>query len=108
MKHFYDHLILIEEVIGQIDLHDLTAEERDELVQLVDQTLHHHALDTILTHLPKDKHEHFLSRYHHDPADHQLLNWLKSEIKADIEAAIKVQAAKIKKEILAEIKKARK
>ena len=103
----FNHLILIEEIITEIDMHDLSREERDELVDIVQKTLHHHTLTTVLDHLPKDKHQQFLTKYKHDPDNIKLLAWLKSEIKIDIEQEIKVQAAKIKKEILDEIKKAK-
>ncbi len=106
--HIFDHLTQVEEIITEIDIHDLDVLDKDELVQLIKQILNHHTLDTVLTHLPQDKHEHFLQEYRQDPTNQQLLAWLKQEIQADIEEAIKVQAAKIKKEILTEIKKARK
>lgn len=103
----FNHLTLVEEIITEIDMHDLSAEERDELVELAQKTLHHHVLSTVLDHLPKDKHHHFITEYHRDPANQQLLTWLKQEITEDIEAKIKLEAARVKKEILTEIKKAK-
>ncbi len=47
-KIFYDHLVMMEEIIVVIDQHDLSPKERQELISLVDQTLHHHILDVIL------------------------------------------------------------
>ncbi|MDO8488459.1 MAG: hypothetical protein Q7S31_04125 [bacterium] len=107
MNHFFDHLTFIEEVVTEIDLHELTPEEREELVQLAQKTLRQHSLTVILDHLPKEKHGHFMSRYQSDPANRELLNWLKQEITEDVEEMIKSQAAQIKTEILAEIKKAK-
>ncbi|KKU95176.1 MAG: hypothetical protein UY27_C0025G0008 [Candidatus Gottesmanbacteria bacterium GW2011_GWA1_48_13] len=52
---FYDHLIVIEEITAVLDEHTLTKEERAELLRLIDQTLHHEILDTIFTHLPKER-----------------------------------------------------
>ena len=106
-QSIFHNLTLVEEIITEIDLHDLSREERDELVDLVQKTLHHHTLATVLDHLPTEKHPEFLAKYKQDPENKQLLAWLKLEIKIDIEAAIKTQAAKIKKEILAEIKRAK-
>ncbi len=106
-QSLFNHLTLVEEVITEIDMHDLSSEERDELVDLVHQTLNHHTLAAILDKLPKDKHREFIAKYKDDPQNKVLLAWLKSEIKEDIEQEIKTQAAKIKKEILAEIKKAK-
>ncbi len=106
-KSLFNHLTLIEEIITEIDVHDLSTEEREELVDLVQKTLYHHVLTTVLDHLPQDKHQQFLTQHHHHTNESELLAWLKSEIKIAIEKEIRTQAAKIKKEILAEIKKAK-
>ena len=106
-KVFYDHLILIPEVLSELDKYVSDPEEKTELIDLINQSLHHHTLDIILTHLSQDKHEQFLTRLKATPHDPSLLAFLKKEIKSDIESTIKVQAQLIKKEILAEIKKAK-
>ncbi len=108
MTYFYQHLIEIDEVITELDLHDVNAQEREELVNLIHEIVHHHTLNVILNHLPKDQHQKFLERFQASPHDQQLLEYLKSEISADIESEIRSQAAKIKKELLAEIRKSRK
>ena len=107
MNYFYDHLILIDEVIFALDAYDLPKLERAELVGLIHQTTHHHILNVILNHLPKHHHENFLTKFQATPHDPELLAFLKREIKADIESEIKIQAARIKKEILTEITKSR-
>ena len=106
-KIFYDHLVYREEIIAELDKHRISIEEREELVQLVDETIHHHVLDAILSNLPKEKHEDFLVRFHNTPFDDRLLDYLKKEIK-DIEKIIQQEAKKIKVELLAEIKRAQK
>ena len=107
-KVFYDHLIVLQEVITVIDAHSVDPQEREELIDLADQTLHHHTLNVILNHLPKEHHQSFLSRFYEKPHDETLMQFLKENIVADIEKEIKIQADRVKKEILAEIKKARK
>ena len=47
-----------EEIIAQLD--GLNSEELAELVKIIDETLRHHILDLILTHLPHERHEEFL------------------------------------------------
>lgn len=106
-KTFYDHLTVIEEVLSELNNYSIDPLEKAELIDLIDQNLHNHTLDIILTHLPEDKHETFLHSFKTAPHDPALLAFLKQEIKTDIESAIKVQARKIKQEILAEIKKAK-
>ena len=95
MNYFFDHLIIIDEAISALDAYDLPSQERAELVDLIHQTTHHHILN-------------FLTKFQATPHDPELLAFLKREIKADIESEIKIQAVRIKKEILAEIKKSRK
>lgn len=106
-KIFYDHLVQIEEIYLELDKHDLPKENRDELASLIDETTHHRILDTILTHLPQEKHQTFLEKFHASPHDQKLLTYLKSEIAADIEEKIKTEGRKLKAELLAEIKRAK-
>ncbi len=104
-KIFYDHLIVIEELIVELD--SLDAENRQRILSLVDETLHHHVLDTILTHLPKVHHEIFLERYYKDPSDPDLLTFLKQKSTVDIEKLIAEKAKKVKKDIHATISKSK-
>jgi hypothetical protein len=106
-KIFYDHLIRIEEVIVELDGDSLEATEKEELISLIDDTFHHHTLNLILSQLPPEHHEKFLSRFHEAPHDPELLAFLKETIKDDVEELIRTEAAKIKKEILEDIKKSR-
>lgn len=102
-KIFYDHLIIIEEVIAVLDEHNLPSEKRAEFLKLIDQTLHHEILDVILSHVPKDKHETFLTRFHQGPHDPSLMNFLKEHTEVDIEKAILTRANITKKKLLATI-----
>ncbi len=106
-KIFYDHLIYIDEVVAELDKHKISVEERQELIELTDQTLHHEALNIILKNLPIEKHEEFLSMFHKSPGDSKLLDFLKTDV-ADIEDKIRETAIQVKKDLLAEIKRATK
>lgn len=106
-KVVYDHLVIREEITAEIDLHAIPPEEREELIELVDQILHHNVLNLILSHLPEEHHEEFTKRLVENPADETLLDFLKERVKVDIHDEIKKHAAKIKKEILNDIKKSR-
>lgn len=107
-KIFYDHLVVRDEIIVELDKYKISVEEREELVQLVDQNLHHHVLDTILTHLPREKHHDFLEKFHKNPSDEFLLIYLRENTTIDIEEEIKKRSGKVKKELVSEIKRARK
>lgn len=107
-KVFYDHLVLIEEVVTELDIHELDPNDREELIRLTDENLHHQVLNLILKELPKNKHEFFLDHFQKSPEDEKLLLYLRREIGEEIEDRIKVEAAKVKREILDEIKRTKK
>ncbi|OGG06163.1 hypothetical protein A2872_04305 [Candidatus Gottesmanbacteria bacterium RIFCSPHIGHO2_01_FULL_42_12] len=100
MKPFYSHLIIIEEIFTVLDTYSLTAEERRELEKLIHENISHEATSTVLKHLPEVHHKEFLDKKH--------LDFLDREIKAKVEEEVKKQGAKIKKDLLAEIKKSTK
>jgi len=104
-KVFLDHLIDIDEVITVIDSHHLDPEDRQELVDLVDEILHHHILNVILNHLPPKHHQDFIARLHADPASPDHLAFLKTRITIDIESEIITHAQRIKSDLLKEIAK---
>lgn len=106
-KIFYDHLVLREEISAELDGYELTVDEREEIERLADETLHHEVLNVILEKLPESKHKKFLTHFHKNPSDPELLVELKKDI-GDIEEEIQKIAAQVKKEILAEIKRVEK
>ncbi len=108
MKTFFHHLVHIDEVVAEIDAYKIDPHEREELSQLVHQIFQNHTLNVILNHLPRDKHREFLEQFGLSPHDVALLDFLKKEIKLDIEVAIRSQSERIKKDLLAEIKKSHK
>ena len=104
-KIFYDHLINIEEIVLELDGYELTFEEKDEFINLIDGTLHHHTLQVILDLLPQEHHQDFLDQFYQAPHDQNLITYLKEKITDEIEKRIEEKAVEIKKEILLEIKK---
>lgn len=53
-KHFYSHVIDIESVHASLKGLDLTVEEQQELVIIVETSIHHVILDTVLSELSKE------------------------------------------------------
>ena len=107
-KVFYDHLLIIEEVIAVFELHAIKGNERKELLQVIDKTMHHEILDTILTHLPRRHHEEFLLRFHSSPHDMSLMTYLNERAGIDVEKEILKAANSIKKTLIKEIEAAKK
>lgn len=98
----------MQEVTEVLDSYRLDEQEKAEMVDLIDQTLHHHTLNIIFNLLPTEKHPEFIAQFKDKPHDKALLDFLKKEIHEDVEAEIKKQAERVKKEILQEISKAKK
>lgn len=94
---FYDHLL---------DLSDLEKHlgKDEELMLIAKKTLRNHALVSILQVLPKNKHDLFLQEFSKAPHDQKHWDWLKNEIKEDLEKVIKAEVTRAKKEILRELK----
>lgn len=105
-RKFFDHLIIREEIVAELNLHNLAPLERDEILDIIDQTFHHHILDLILTHLPREHHEEFLVQYYSAPHNPELLDYLKSHV-SDVEDKIINQASQITSEILSDIRKSK-
>jgi len=109
MTHtFLDHLLLKDELIADLDLHSLGEEDRQELLDLIDQIFHHHAMDTIFTHLPKTYHEEFISLLKVRAHDQGLLEYVKTKVTVDIETEIKKTADRVKADLRDEIRKSKK
>ena len=105
-KIFYDHLIIIEDLEDVVKSHE-EPEEREEMHRLIDEMIHHRVLGCILDQLPREYHEEFLEKFHAAPYDESLVNYLqeKTPQEVDIEEKIREEVAKLKKELLKEIKK---
>ncbi len=94
---FYDHLL----DLSDLEKH-LGADE--ELMLIAKKTLRNHALVSILQVLPKNKHDDFLKEFVRSPHDQKHWQWLKNEIKDDLEKIIRIEIARAKKEIIRELK----
>ncbi len=106
-KVFYDHLISFHEVVRVIESYELDEIEKEEIIGLADQIYHHRTLEIILKHLPSDKHLEFLEAFYAEPGHEKHLHYLKKH-KEDIEQKITDESEKVKREILAEIKRSEK
>jgi hypothetical protein len=102
-KVFYDHLIVIDDVVVELDQYEIPSEDRAQLLANLDEILHHHILDTVLLHLPREHHEHFLDRLAREPHHPSLLDFVQEKTKIDIEHEIKATVEYVKKKVLKDI-----
>jgi hypothetical protein len=108
MATFLDHLLSTDDLIADLDLHSLGSEDRQELLDLIDQIFHHHAMDTIFTHLPKSYHQEFISLLKVQAHNPDLLEYVKTKVTVDIETEIKKTADRVKIDLRDEIRKSKK
>ncbi|OGY09042.1 MAG: hypothetical protein A2782_00960 [Candidatus Blackburnbacteria bacterium RIFCSPHIGHO2_01_FULL_43_15b] len=102
-KLFYDHLIILEEVEIELGKLELDRDEKRELEELIEETLHHRVLDRVLSELPRVHHEEFLQRFAETPHDPCLIGYLNKKIEQSVEEHIQDEVKKMKKEIMADI-----
>ena len=95
MKIFYDEIIQIGELMTHIQHLEIDTQEKEELAQMVDETVHHEMLSVILTHLPEEHHEEFLERFQAKPHDPNLLEYLKVKVEG-IEEKLERAGAEIR------------
>jgi len=69
MSVFYDYLLDLPAAESTLAEYLSDADERGRILQLLDASLHHVALDTIFRVLPADAHEVFLVQFHAKPND---------------------------------------
>lgn len=99
---FYKHLVIIDDIVAVFDEHKVTPHEKEDLLAMVHETLHHHILDTVLTHLPRKHHETFLEKI---TSNHpEILGFLREKTKVDIEKEIRRTIERVTKMILRDIK----
>ena len=59
-KNFYNHLIVIDTIHVGLDTLELTPEEKQELLDLAENNIHHKVIDTVLSELKSQIKKHFL------------------------------------------------
>ncbi len=102
-KLFYDHLIIIEEVLAMLNKHSIPNNEQREIMELVDLLMHQEILSTILTHLPNGHHEFFLIRFHALPHDKRIIEFINEKSGKDMEKEILKTVNSVKKKVAHEI-----
>lgn len=102
---FYDHLIPWEKVDIYIHTIGADGEEKLQIIELVEETIHTEALTVILNHLPEEKHEEFIDRFHAAPHDEQHLHYLKEHTKEEIESKIRETVESVINELMADLEK---
>jgi len=99
-KVFYDKLIAFEKIEKEIGKIAESKEEKDELIRIVDEYIHHRMIGCILEKLPKDHHEEFLTQFTEAPHHEGLWNYLRKKVSEDVEGFMQEEVYKIGRELL--------
>lgn len=101
-KVYFDHLLKLDEIDNFIKGKVSSPEEKEELWGLVDEIIHHKAMDFVLTILDKKHHEEFIEIFHKCPHDEVVIfGYLKEKVHPNIEGDMQKELDKIKDEIMA-------
>jgi hypothetical protein len=77
MHIFYDHLVDWKSVNSRLAEFDLTSGERDELLRLLDETIHFEVMRHLLEMLPNHVHDRFILQVKEAPHSHDQLTFIK-------------------------------
>ena len=102
-KLFYDHLINIDQITIVLDEYDIEEHERQQILSTIDETIHHHVLDIIFTHLPREHHEDFLEKLLAQPHHKSLLDYVQERTDSNIQEEIRQSLQQLMKELIADI-----
>lgn len=105
-KHFYTHIIEIDSVFTELDLMDLKKGERTELILIIESSVHHMVLDTVLSALSEKDKKIFLTHLATD--NHGEIWKLLQEKVRKPEEKIRKAVDKLKREFHSDIQKAKK
>lgn len=97
---FFDHLIVVRGLDKKIKKYAASNDELQELWSYVEELIHTKVLECCLGNLPEKHHKEFLDKFHKEPHDKGLLNYLNEKIGKDVEKLIKIEIKKLTKELL--------
>ncbi len=105
MKLFYDHIIIIDEILQEVEILEIESSDKKLLRELIDDMVTHAVMTHILDLLPHEHHEEFLERFHTAPHDLYLMQYLEKKTNKNMHAEITGVGNRLKKEIRKEFKK---
>lgn len=103
-KLFFDQLVVLDDLDGEIKKVAKSKEEKEELWQLVDEMVHHRVLGCVLDALPRRHHDEFLERFHKAPHDESLMDYLREKVGENIDELIRQEIGGLAFELLEEIR----
>lgn len=104
MSHvFYDHLVDWQRLDDAVRGLAIEPEERHQLMEHAEHLIHTEVIMIFVSHLPADKHDEFITRFHSSPHDSTHLHFVVSHTTSDVESAVRQRTTQLIDEILAEV-----
>ncbi len=104
-KHFYTHIISIETVHIELKKLGLPEDEHIHLSELVESSLHHTIVDTVLSELPEEHKKTFLQ--HLSDENHEKIWEMLGDKASEIEKKIKSTGESLLKRLHEDIKESK-
>ncbi len=101
-KYFYSHLIDIESIYLSLYILDLNEKEKQKLMLIVESSIHHVVIDTVLSELSEEDKKNFLAHLASDKHD-EIWKLLQKKTK-NIEEKIKQAVYELKRELHKDIR----
>jgi len=105
-KHFFSHIVKVDALNVELDNHDFTADEKDDIKKIIDESIYHTVLEAILSELSEEDKKVFLEHLVSD--DHGKIWEFVNKKVENIEEKIVKAANDIKDEIHIDIKTSKK
>ena len=102
---FYDHLIDWERLDRELLFLELSSDERLELLELAEESIHSGILLLICEQLSRDKHEEFIERFHSAPHELRHIIYLREHGLDDIERSIRLRSLEVIEEMVETIRR---
>lgn len=100
---FYDHLIDWGKLDQALNALELDKNTYIEYWEHIEHVLHTEVVMVLINHLPEERHEEFLDRFHATPHDNQHLHYLASHGKGDVEMGIRIRSDELINELLKDL-----
>lgn len=103
-KHFYHQIIVIDSIHLGLGTLDLSPKEKEELIEIIENNMHHTVVDTVLSELEENDKKTFLALITQPDQKHDLiwafLDMKVAQAETKIKEAVKAFEVKILQDIL--------
>lgn len=99
-KLFFDHLLDMSDIDKKVKKIVKNKDERDEILQMIDEIVNHRVMGCIFSQLPEECHEEFVAEFAKRPHDESLLSYVSERVTGDIEEFIQREIHVLADELL--------